>query len=124
MRQLEALVRITEAVAKASLSASATAEHVKEAVRLFRVSTLAAAASGLSSLDENMSPDLRDKVIQIEKRIARMVPVNGSTSTALVKSNLMRSGFNEGEVGAAIRIMERRGELALVSERKTLRRIK
>jgi DNA replicative helicase MCM subunit Mcm2 (Cdc46/Mcm family) len=50
VRQLEALVRITEAVAKATLSPEATVEHVKEAVRLFRVSTLAAAASGLTTL--------------------------------------------------------------------------
>jgi len=40
VRQLEALVRLSEAVAKMSLSECVEPSHVKEAHRLFRVSTL------------------------------------------------------------------------------------
>lgn len=47
VRQLEALVRLSEALAKLNLKQEATAEHVREAIRLFRVSTLNAASAGI-----------------------------------------------------------------------------
>ena len=46
VRQLEAVVRIAESLAKMQLRPFATDVHVDEALRLFRVSTQAAAASG------------------------------------------------------------------------------
>ena len=49
MRQLEAIIRISEAVAKIHLEPNVLARHVDEAHRLFKVSTLNAAQSGMSS---------------------------------------------------------------------------
>ena len=46
VRQLEAIVRISESLAKMQLEPFATEEHVDEALRLFKVSTLDAAMSG------------------------------------------------------------------------------
>lgn len=46
VRQLEAIVRIAESLAKMSLLPFALESHVDEALRLFRVSTLDAAMSG------------------------------------------------------------------------------
>ena len=46
VRQLEAVVRIAEALAKMRLSPEATIDDVNEALRLFKVSTLSAARSG------------------------------------------------------------------------------
>ena len=37
VRQLEAIVRIAESLAKMTLSREATVEHVEEAIRLFKV---------------------------------------------------------------------------------------
>ena len=45
-RQLEAIVRISESLAKMSMLPFATEVHVDEALRLFQVSTLEAAQSG------------------------------------------------------------------------------
>ena len=45
-RQLEAIIRMSESLAKMSLSPFATEVHVDEALRLFQVSTLEAAMSG------------------------------------------------------------------------------
>ena len=42
VRQLEAIVRISEALAKMRLLDEVHDEHVREAIRLFQVSTLAA----------------------------------------------------------------------------------
>ncbi len=46
VRQLEAIVRIAESLAKITLSNIATEQHVNEAIRLFKVSTFEAATSG------------------------------------------------------------------------------
>jgi len=46
--QLEAIIRISESLAKMSLSPVASEEHVDEAVRLFKVSTMQAVQSGHS----------------------------------------------------------------------------
>ena len=52
VRQLEAIIRIAEALAKMRLSPEATVEDVNEALRLFKVSTLSAAKSGVVSESE------------------------------------------------------------------------
>lgn len=46
VRQLEAVIRISESLAKMQLQPFATEVHVDEALRLFQVSTLDAAMSG------------------------------------------------------------------------------
>lgn len=46
VRQLEAVIRISEALAKMQMQSFATELHVNEALRLFQVSTLEAAMSG------------------------------------------------------------------------------
>jgi len=46
VRQLEAIIRMSEAVAKMQMQSFATEIHVNEALRLFQVSTLEAAMSG------------------------------------------------------------------------------
>ena len=50
VRQLEAIVRIAEALAKMRLSPEATVDDVNEALRLFKVSTLSAAKTGIVSI--------------------------------------------------------------------------
>lgn len=46
VRQLEAIIRISESLAKMQLQPFANETHVDEALRLFKVSTLDAAMSG------------------------------------------------------------------------------
>ncbi|XP_018807832.1 DNA replication licensing factor MCM5-like [Juglans regia] len=48
VRQLEAIVRLSEALAKMKLSHVATEENVQEAIRIFTVSTMDAARSGIN----------------------------------------------------------------------------
>ena len=47
VRQLEAIVRISESLAKMRLLDEVHDEHVREAIRIFQVSTLAASKSGM-----------------------------------------------------------------------------
>ena len=46
VRQLEAIVRVSEALARMQLSVEATANHVELALHLFRVSTMDATRAG------------------------------------------------------------------------------
>lgn len=127
VRQLEAMVRITEAVAKATLSPEATEEHVAEAMRLFRVSTLNAAASGLTMVEGIMTDEERGLIKTIEGRIARLVPVGQTTTLARLRSQLTSTGGNgytEEQINSALAIMERRHDIQLFNERKNVRRLK
>ncbi|KAL9249939.1 DNA replication licensing factor MCM5-like protein [Drosera capensis] len=58
VRQLEAVIRLSEALAKMRLSHAATNEHVKEAIRLFTVSTMDAARSGVNQ-QIHLTPETR-----------------------------------------------------------------
>jgi DNA replication licensing factor MCM5 len=54
-RQLEAIIRISESLAKMTLSPVATEEHVDEAIRLFKFSTMDAVQSGGGKILEPVS---------------------------------------------------------------------
>lgn len=47
VRQLEALVRLSESLAKMQLRNDVSEEHVRESIRLFKASTMDAVRSGL-----------------------------------------------------------------------------
>ncbi|KAM1055411.1 hypothetical protein ACFX10_028870 [Malus domestica] len=49
VRQLEAIVRLSEALAKMQLRHEATEKHVREAIRLFNAATMDATAIGLDT---------------------------------------------------------------------------
>lgn len=123
VRQLEALVRVTEAVAKASLSREATVEHVKEALHLFKKSTLAAAQKG-NGLGDVLSADMTKSVRACEVRILKVVGPGQTLPVAYVKSQLRGLGFDEGVINTALRVMDSRDEIKLVDERKMVRRHK
>ena len=48
MRQLEAIIRLSESLAKMELSSIVNEDHVKEAHRIFHISTMNAATSGFT----------------------------------------------------------------------------
>ena len=123
VRQLEALIRLTESVAKCSLSVDATEAHVDEAIRMFNVSTLSAAQSGMGG-GEVLAAPLQEKVKRAEMRILKLVPPGSSMPTSRVKEALARAGYDDSTVNNALKIMERREEVALLNERKTVRRLK
>ncbi len=50
VRQLEAIIRIAESLARMSLQEEATEDHIREAIRLFKHSTMDAVKSGVPSL--------------------------------------------------------------------------
>jgi DNA replicative helicase MCM subunit Mcm2 (Cdc46/Mcm family) len=91
VRQLEAIIRISEALARMELSAVATADHVKEAIRLFQVSTFQAATS---SFGERIgTPEFDKAVRRAEKYIDARVPIGATVRVA----NMIRDAVGELE---------------------------
>lgn len=72
VRQLEATIRISEALAKMELEPFATEKHIFESLRLFNVSTLKAAHGGhLAGAEGFITDQERIKMNEIEKTIKR-----------------------------------------------------
>ena len=75
VRQLEAIIRISESIAKMHLQSVVTTAHVQEAHRLFKISTLNAASSGLNSSSGEIPQELQSLVRRIEEAIKRRVAI-------------------------------------------------
>ncbi len=58
VRQLEAIIRLSESICKIKLMNTVTGDEVKEAHRIFQISTLHAAASGMSNASAEAPTEL------------------------------------------------------------------
>ncbi|KAK0651913.1 MCM2/3/5 family-domain-containing protein [Cercophora newfieldiana] len=105
VRQLEAIVRITESLAKLSLSPIATEKHVDEAIRLFLCSTMDAVNQG----GAQGSRELNDEVSRVESELKRRLPIGWSTSLATLRREMVEGkGFSEPALNRALMILQRR----------------
>mmetsp|Transcript_9172 Transcript_9172/g.22996 ORF Transcript_9172/g.22996 Transcript_9172/m.22996 type:complete len:615 (+) Transcript_9172:3-1847(+) len=121
VRQLEAIVRISEALAKITLSRVASEQHVNEAIRLFKVSTLDAARAGVTG-PENLSREVLQEVEHAEEVLKRRLPIGGQIAEAVIVRDLQRSGLQSRAVRMAIQAMVQRGELEFRRQRKHVHR--
>lgn len=120
MRQLEAIVRLSEALAKMHMSPQATEVHVREAIRLFTVSTVEATNSGKVIL-ENMSEGSRAEIEQVESLIKKKLAIDSTTRvTALISQLVKTYGVNEAIARKAINIMVQKDELEFRARRQTV----
>ncbi len=121
VRQLEALIRISEAVAKTQLATEATVAHVDEALRLFKVSTLDAANSGLSQF--YMTEETREAVQKAEAMVKRMLVAGAAVPTAKLRSQLMKRSADNSDhvVRMALQVLAGRGEITFFNERRMVR---
>ncbi|KAI1497557.1 MCM-domain-containing protein [Biscogniauxia marginata] len=105
VRQLEAIVRITEALAKLTLSPIATEQHVDEAIRLFLCSTMDAVNQG----SNQGSRELNEEVGRVEAELKRRLPIGWSTSLATLRREMVEGrGFSEQSLNRALMILQRR----------------
>ena len=105
VRQLEAIIRITESLAKLSLSPVATEDHVDEAIRLFLASTMDAVTQG----EGQGSKELMDEVNKVEEELRRRLPIGWSTSLATLKREFVDGrGYTEQALNRALVVLQRR----------------
>jgi DNA replication licensing factor MCM5 len=118
VRQLEAIVRISEALAKQELSPVATKAHVQEAIRLFNVSTLDAASSGIASA-ENLPAELMQEIVSAENQLKRRLAIASKMSERRLVEDLQNtSNISPDATRRAIQILVQRGEFEFRAQRK------
>lgn len=113
VRQLEAIIRITESLAKLELSPVAHERHVDEAIRLFQASTMDAASQDpIGGLGQN--PDLVQDVRRIEEELKRRLPVGWSTSYQTLRREFCeQKNYAAPALDRALYILERHGTIQL-----------
>jgi DNA replication licensing factor MCM5 len=105
VRQLEAIVRITESLAKLSLSPIASESHVDEAIRLFLASTMDAVTQG----EGQGSRELMEEVGKAEDELRRRLPIGWSTSLATLRREFVDGrGYSEQALNRALIVLQRR----------------
>ncbi|XP_058457338.1 DNA replication licensing factor Mcm5-like [Malaya genurostris] len=124
VRQLEAIIRISESLAKMQLQPFATDAHVTEALRLFQVSTLDAAMSGSLAGAEGFTTEEDTEVLnRIEKQLKRRFAIGSQVSEQNIIQDFARQKYPERAVLKVIHTMIRRGELQHRMQRKMLYRL-
>lgn len=113
VRQLEAVVRLAESMAKMKLQAFAKEEEIDEALRLFQVSTLDAAMSGSLDGAEGFTSDKDFQELQrIEKQLKRRFLIGSQVSEAVILKDLCQTQhLPERQVKRVLQAMIARGEL-------------
>jgi len=124
VRQLEAIIRISESLAKMTLSPIVAEHHVDEAIRLFKYSTMSAVEASTSSLDGLSRGEMMDEVGRIEKEIRRRLPVGWSTSyQSLVKEFCSGQGYSERALERCLWVLEKREVVRFSGQKKVVHRI-
>ncbi|XP_026734655.1 DNA replication licensing factor Mcm5 [Trichoplusia ni] len=124
VRQLEAIVRISESLAKMQLQPFATESHVTESLRLFQVSTLDAAMTGsLAGAEGFTSEEDHEMLSRIEKQLKRRFAVGSQVSEQTIIHDFLKQKYPERAILKVIHTMIRRGELQHRLQRKMLYRL-
>ncbi|KAL1850292.1 minichromosome maintenance protein 5 [Paecilomyces lecythidis] len=112
VRQLEAIIRITESLAKLTLSPVATEAHVDEAIRLFLASTMDAVTQG----EGQGSKELMEEVNKVEDELKRRLPIGWSTSLATLRREFVDGrGYTEQALNRALVVLQRRDTIQIRS---------
>lgn len=120
VRQLEAIVRISESLARMALSSIATEEHVKEALRLFQVATLQAASSPFGEAVD--SPQFQSRIMACQEWLNNRVPIQSTVNTKDIIRDAVNAGFDENIVRRAIFIFSQRGSFEYVKTKRLIKR--
>lgn len=127
VRQLEAIVRLSESIAKMRLSKEVTRSDVEEAHRLFKVgpadqvSTMQAIKGGVAAGQTAANFDL---VLRVEDAIKRRLDVGSRVTADRLMEELEAKYNNVAAIHSAIHNLTRREELDVIQEGKVLLRKK
>ncbi|KAI5186824.1 DNA replication licensing factor MCM5 [Nematocida homosporus] len=113
VRQLEAITRISEALARMELETVVTTEHVEEAIRLFTESTMKAVIMG-HFVEGMPRKEWTKEYTAAETAIRRALPVGVSKSYSALVNELCRQ-HSEGVVTKCIEGLVRGEKLSLLN---------
>lgn len=118
VRQLEAIIRISESLAKMALSPVARVHHVEEAIRLFSASTVNALNTGAVVIGEQLSPELQAEIESAEAIIRRTLPIGSVIAENKVVRALFSEGISSVATRKAIDLMVKLGEMEYRRQKK------
>lgn len=121
VRQLEAIIRISESLAKMTLSPVVREDHVDEAIRLFKLSTMDAVQAG--SVDGISRGELQEEITRLEKDIRRRLPIGWSTSSGKLRNEFVEmQGYTQHALDRTLWVLEKRDVVRFSNQRKTVTR--
>lgn len=120
VRQLEAIIRLSESIARMHLQPIVKKEHCIEAHRLFKISTLNAAASGMNNSAKETPDELKSLVTRIEDAIKRRVAIGTRIAYPKLLQEMSGRFDNERAITFAIMAMVKRTEFNHIEARKIL----
>ncbi|QEL59970.1 hypothetical protein CJJ09_002057 [Candidozyma auris] len=124
VRQLEAIIRITESLAKLTLSPVATSDHVDEAIRLFTASTMNAVDQGIQSGNLMASGKFAEEIRIVENELRRRLPIGWSTAYRTLRREIVDAGRATPEaLDKALHIMERHEVIRFRHQRQNILRV-
>ena len=118
VRQLEAIVGITESLAKMTLQPTANENHVEEAIRLFTASTVDALNTGAVASSEQLTPEMQDQVQLAESLLRRTIPVGATTLERHILTSFTKQGIKPLATRIALDAMVRRNEIEYRRQRR------
>lgn len=101
VRQLEAIIRLSEAIAKMSLATLITENHVKEAHRLFQISTLSTANAGIN-VQCVIPTDMIEMVKKIEAFVKKKYSIGSKISFTKLQEELSTLYTNSKAIDFAL----------------------
>ncbi|KAL0265916.1 UNVERIFIED_CONTAM: hypothetical protein PYX00_011633 [Menopon gallinae] len=110
VRQLEAIIRISESLAKMSLRHDVLEEDVDEAIRLFTVSTMNAVAQG-HYCEGMVRTDFQSIIEQISDEVKRILPIGSAKPYNSILNHC--AGYEPGMVAKAVDFLVKTGKLVL-----------
>ena len=126
VRQLEALVRISESLAKVRLDSEVRIEDVNEALRLFRVSTMAANAADQNMGDQSLLPGAtnREDIERAQGFLRSRLAVGSMVNKQKLIEEAAGQGYNVMVLARVITVMAMQGELLERNQGRLIKRVK
>ena len=135
VRQLEALVRVSESLAKMRLDPRVQGEDIAEALRLFRVSTMnansadpsqAGGGGADSAPGASMSASLpsRDELVRAETFLRSRLAIGAVLNRQRVVEEAAAQGYGGMVVARALSIMVSRGEVQERNQSRMIKRVR
>jgi DNA replication licensing factor MCM5 len=128
VRQLEALVRISESLAKMRLDSEVRIEDVTESMRLFRVSTMAASAAdqtnnlGQQSILGNVNN--REELERTQQFLHTRLSIGSTVNKQKLIEESASQGYNFMTMSLVLNVMAQRGEIMERNQGRLLKRVK
>jgi len=127
VRQLEALVRLSESLAKMRLDPDFQAEDVTEALRLFKVSTMAANAADqqrAESMFASVAAPNRAEMERTEAFLRSRLTIGSMVNKQRLVEEAAGQGFNAILIARVLSVMASRGDLTERNQGRLIKRIK